>query len=331
MASRIQAYHSSAQRLLGDDNVTDRLGKPDTFDADGYVSDEIRDEEDRRLQPSPSAIENTSLVFPSSISGQKTPLLNDLRNRELLLRRAKANDALAHVRESLSGLSYQYINKVRQSTTTREHLRSFSGVKLLTSDVSYHRQVYNRTRRCILILDKDLKDRFPYLAINECKISTAIADVNARGQSQVRLSWFWGAVDGYEPETAPHVASDNSRLLECEQSFPSTLKFLLFTIWPEEVYRVNWLRARAQKNRWEEELPKTEHEMLWTILYFMNKRDIWYKRLQLLNLQGSDCAGRAAYCEEQIHQWDEFGRVADSQFHQVLRIQEPFWLPLRTI
>ena len=216
VAGRIQAFHSSAQRLLGSDNVNERLGKTDAFDADGYVSDEIRDEEDQGIQPSASAIENTSLVFPSSISGPKTTLLGDLRRRELLLRRAKANDALSHLRESLSGLSYQYINKVRQSTTTREHLRSFQGVKLLTSEVSYHRQVYNRTRRCIISLDKGLKDRFPYLAINECKISTAIADVNARGQSQVRLSWFWGAVDGYEPETAQHVASDDSRLLECE-------------------------------------------------------------------------------------------------------------------
>ena len=215
LSSHIQEFHTTAIRLVGSTTVNDRIGNPDILDEDSYVSDELHDEWDPPVMPFSSAIENTALVFPSSLVGHLNVPIQDLCQRELQLQRAKANNALTHIWESLSGLSYQYINKVRQSSTTKEPLRAFKGVRLLASEVSYHRQVYNRSRQSILNLDKELKHCFPYLAASECKISTAIADVNARGQSQVHLSWFWGAMDGYDPEISPEVASDNNRLLEC--------------------------------------------------------------------------------------------------------------------
>ena len=69
--------------------------------------------------------------------------------------------------------------------------------------------------------------------------------------------------------------------------------------------------------------------MMWTVRYFMNQRDTWYRRLQLMDRKGSDFGGGVAYCEEQIYHWDELGRVADSQFHQVLQQGHSFWEPLR--
>ena len=190
------------------------IGKPDVLDADGYVTDDIRSPEDRGIVPCMSEVENTALVFPSS-SSNLSPGVLDLQSRELRLRRARANDSLGRLRESLSGLSYQYINKVRQSKTTKEHLRSYKGVRMLTQDASFYRQMYNRTRRSIVKLDDSLKTRYPYLRKEECNISTAISDVNARGQSQAKLAWFWGAVDGYDPTTAQQIGTDNERLLEC--------------------------------------------------------------------------------------------------------------------
>lgn len=214
---RICDFHETSMRLLGTDQVLQRIGKPDSFDRDGYVSDDLRDPTRNQRQPNLAEPENIALIFPSSLSGQQTAECNSLRDRELVLRRARANDAIQSLRESLSGLSYQYINKVRQSSTTREHTRAFQGIKLLTTEVSFHRQVYNRCRRAILRADATLASRYPFLRMDECNVSTAIADVNAAGQSQTRLAWFWGATDGYIEGEAQKIGTDSSRLLECER------------------------------------------------------------------------------------------------------------------
>ena len=87
----------------------------------------------------------------------------DLRSRKTCLRHAKANDTLSRLRESLSCLSYQYINKVRQSVTTKEHLRTYDGIKVLSKEVSYCQQVYNRNSMAIGMLNHVLKTQYPRL------------------------------------------------------------------------------------------------------------------------------------------------------------------------
>jgi len=77
-----------------------------------------------------SEIENTILAFPSTVTGGPITLtLLDLKNKECRLRRAKANDTLGHVWETLSRLSYQYINKVQQAKpakTTSVHTQALN-------------------------------------------------------------------------------------------------------------------------------------------------------------------------------------------------------------
>jgi hypothetical protein len=46
------------------------------------------------------------------------------------------------------------------------------------------------------------------------------------------------------------------------------------------VYRVNWLRAKAQFNRWEEETKMVKNEMTWTTLWFENQRKRWQDRAE---------------------------------------------------
>ena len=274
LAARVREFHTIAIRLLGASAVSSRLGREDD-QPDGYISDDLW--ETSNTASSVSEIENTALVFPSSISGNQSEFLVDFRHREMLLRRAKANEALARLRETLSGLSYQYINKVRQATSTQEHLRSYKGIKLLTIEVSFYQQVYNKNRSPLIRLEPELATRYPYLRRDECRISTAVADVNARGQSQARLSWFWGALDGYDKDTAEGNIRNPGLLLECEWL---CLASTVLNSDESLVYRVNWLRARAQRNRWMEELPRTQREMMWTTLYFMHHRNLWYSRLQ---------------------------------------------------
>jgi hypothetical protein len=99
---------------------------------------------------------------------------------------------------------------------------------------------------------------------------------------------------------------------------------------PEVVYRVNWLRARAHAHRWEEELPLTEKEMIWTTLYFVNERDKWYRRLVNLRDQEMDQKGHEAYCEQMISQWEEYARLAAFQFRKANPNFPDTWTPLIT-
>ena len=87
--------------------------------------------------------------------------MNDLRLQETRLRRAKANDSLSRLRESLSGLSYQYINKVHKLVTIKEHLRAYDGIKMLLKEVSFYQQVYNQNSKAMGMLDANLKKQYP--------------------------------------------------------------------------------------------------------------------------------------------------------------------------
>jgi hypothetical protein len=304
------------------------IGKPAKLNTDGYLSDDIRRPEDRGSKPIMSEIENTLLAFPSAFPGPNhSGTMMALKARELPLRRAKANDMLSHVRESLSGLSYQYINKVRQASTSKEHLRSFEGIKLLTKEVSFYQQVYNRSSQALASLDPEMKTRYPTLRRKECTISAAIADVNARGQSQVRLPWFWAAIDGWDGENslADQNLLDNDRLLECMYL---THTCILRNQLVSTVYRVSWMRARAQRNRWEEELPRTQKEMVWTTLFFMNQSNTWSLRLKQVRQSLPYAFGRHAYCEQMICQWEELGRIADLQFRAANPQFPPTWNPI---
>jgi hypothetical protein len=88
------------------------------------------------------------------------------------------------------------------------------------------------------------------------------------------------------------------------------------------------MRARAQKNRWEEELPRSEHEMLWTTLYFMHQRDKWYSRLVTLRKTLERGWGHEAYCEKMIFRWEELSRLAEIQYRVANPNFPATWIPL---
>ena len=44
---------------------------------------------------------------------------------------------------------------------------------------------------------------------------------------------------------------------------------------PRQVYRVHWLRAKAQKDRWNEEIILLESETGWVRAFFTSKADEW--------------------------------------------------------
>jgi len=73
------------------------------------------------------------------------------------------------------------------------------------------------------------------------------------------------------------------------------------------VYRVNWLRAKAWFDRWEEEVKLVENEMRWTVLWFEHHGKLWKERAMKSKQDGKN--GHACYAWKQVKMWK---RMADN-------------------
>ena len=83
---------------------------------------------------------------------------------------------------------------------------------------------------------------------------------------------------------------------------------------PRPVYRVHWLRARAQLNRWQEEVTLTRNEMHWVINYFTFRQSQW---LSWQSLYPDMTPGHHAYAERQKAMWVEIGEQARRVFQMI--------------
>src|SRR5271156_5297859 len=84
-----------------------------------------------------------------------------------------------------------------------------------------------------------------------------------------------------------------------------------------EVYQINWLRARAKKLRWEEEVELVSEEMHWTINFFENKANQWKATAASSARSGPRC-----YAERQISMWAGLAIQAKMSFNEC-RIKYP--------
>jgi hypothetical protein len=80
-----------------------------------------------------------------------------------------------------------------------------------------------------------------------------------------------------------------------------------------EVQRVHWIRARAQKNRWEEELLLVKYEMEWTTRSFLHKAGEWQESFEEPNID----PGPRAYAARQSSQWRRMASDADRLYQLV--------------
>ena len=88
-----------------------------------------------------------------------------------------------------------------------------------------------------------------------------------------------------------------------------------------EVNRVHWIRARAQNNRWQEELTLTEYEMQWTVRYFQHQAGQWEKwgnQAEYATKQGA-----AAYAARKVVMWTHMAKDADRKFMLINDLYHP--------
>ncbi|KAF8431530.1 hypothetical protein L210DRAFT_3507864 [Boletus edulis BED1] len=96
--------------------------------------------------------------------------------------------------------------------------------------------------------DDAMLSRYQPLRAEDLKVSTAAAMPNARGHRNDKLAWFWSMDIPKDTE-----GSD----------------------WMSEFYRVHWLRAKATKDRWREEVEILKAEFQWTINFFNKRAEDW--------------------------------------------------------
>ncbi|KAG1901338.1 uncharacterized protein F5891DRAFT_1187617 [Suillus fuscotomentosus] len=116
-------------------------------------------------------------------------------------------------------------------------------------------RAWSQTRKQMMKLEpgQDQLQKYKPLLREQLKISTAVGDPNARGQRNESLAWFWSVeVDLRGPDQS----------------------------WNEEFYRVHWLRAKALRDRWREEMLLVKLEMDWTCKFFLWKTTQWGDHMQ---------------------------------------------------
>jgi hypothetical protein len=88
------------------------------------------------------------------------------------------------------------------------------------------------------------------------------------------------------------------------------------------VNRVHWLRARAQRQRWQEELILVEREMEWTVRYYLHQSGVWTERRRTAD--DIEDRGAAVYAARKIDMWRNMAASASVQF---LSVNPRFKLP----
>ncbi|EFI27025.1 hypothetical protein CC1G_15158 [Coprinopsis cinerea okayama7 len=237
--------------------------------------------------------EDIHLPLPSVVKGWPQSLAS-VRVKERSMRVAQANTKLEGIRDSIGRLSYLYRSLIRGAKTKKSKTRSYGIVKGSRDELRLQVNHYEQARRALQRLGTAPAILLKYQRITpaDIKVSTAIADPNARGQSSSHLSWIWG------------IPSNN----------PSDR-----TLYLDELYRVNWMRTREKYLREEEEYQFLLQETQWVPRFFDSKALEWETRCAQVSLPG-----HIAYAYRQAELWRNLAQFAREGFNKVLKsLQEP--------
>lgn len=295
-------FNTDSQKYLGADAFNQCLGVIELSQSefeDGW--DPIDPPE---IPPNGVRPESFSIALPSALPKESPHrlVLTRIMEKELELRKGHANDCLATIRTIIGQEAYQYKKIMKPAHDKVHRTRARSSIQTVHRNLVLQSRIYKRTRSAMLSLNMDLAildSLYRELTATDIKVTSAVADPNVAGSSRTRLSWIWTTHQGVGP-------TDN-HLTECEVF----CILLCARLTNRTVYRVHWLRARAQLHRWQEEVTLTRNEMHWATNYFT------FRQRQWLTWQSSHpqlTHGHQAYAERQKAMWAEIGQQAQQLF-----------------
>jgi hypothetical protein len=259
--------------------------------------------------------EHISLHLPSHL-GRNWCSKNgaeDLAKVELRLREGQLNDTLHQIRICLGHKSYLFRNNVRPARTQRLKTRAWSEVHAVETTVQHHARVYMRARQAIQDLGADtfLLGRYKVLRRQDLSIKTTVIDPHVRGQRNESLPWFWAMDIRRDADVGEWVAD-----CTCFSVYLRLKNVIFYT-----VYRVHWLRAKAQKMRWIEELQCLQVEMESAVRFFRHQEQVWQEKEKLIEPQS--LPGHAAWAARQSAMWHSMAAQAESKFITLLKNNPP--------
>ncbi|KAI6008061.1 hypothetical protein EDC04DRAFT_2582223, partial [Pisolithus marmoratus] len=295
LSARIDKFHSTGQAYLKGLEIDDVFtpeddpafcGQEEQDEDNGeFWEDDDEDWEAGDQEREEVSAELMSIWMPSSIGcGKLMELgLQDLLKEEMELRIGQGNDCLDRLRTDLGNKAILYCQTFRSENSTREGTRTKKEIQKVVSRINKHVRSYQRSGQAILRLEPapSMEEKYPKIRPQDLVVSKEVTEENRFQQGTSKMAWFW-MVDG---EQGPLNVGAGGMM--------------------EEFYRINWLNARARRDRWVEEVSLVRHEMLWTVLWFEYQKSIWEKRA----LHSVD-AGKEAYANKQIGLWSDFSKTA---------------------
>jgi hypothetical protein len=286
------------------DTPADEFVEPEDV-VDGLLDEEMcYDEEDEDGGPSEPP-ETIIIPLPSNVTSTKLrPHLETLISMERELRKGQANDALEGLRIGLANKSILLQNDVNHSQSTKQSTRAWASVRNTQTQILQHAQAYQRAWRALESIGTP-EDLVTYQKLEQ-KDLVVVKDISKAkrfGQGSDCLAWFWQIGPSKDLLTGKWM-EECELILTCFKCHIFKLTYL--------VYRVNWLRAKARVDRWQEEQILVKNEMRWTTLWFQNQANIWRERSE----REDDILpiGHKSYATKQQKLWSAFERKSAERF-----------------
>lgn len=314
LQGQIDGFLRSASIYLGEEFDTDHADEEDIAGmniielSDDDSSGEYEDMPSISFSGSQSALE--TIPLPSNLGPVQCSHLkvDDLVSLEIELRKGQANDALQKLRLHLSHKAILFRTVVRNAKSQSKSTRAWSQVTSVGHAITTNASIYNHARMRMISLgvDEDVLRKYQPLLREHLKVTTAIADPNARGQRNDSLAWFW-SVDVDE------MSSKDDWMLECRRFL--SMEGSGYWLSQTAVYRVHWLRAKALRDRWAEEMSLVRNEMDWTCNFFEHKSKEWEDREKSCDLDGR--GGHKCYASRQSDMYKQLGEDARAAFQKI--------------
>ncbi|KAH9910767.1 uncharacterized protein BXZ73DRAFT_108538 [Epithele typhae] len=148
--------------------------------------------------------EQLPILMPSSLGIRycKDHGLIDIVLAERELRKGEMNECLSGVRDGIDTKSYLYYARVRNATSVRKSLRSFSEIRMVDHSVAKYVQLYMLSRTALAALydpndPEDVKKKSDDLVIykpitkSNLTVNTTILEATTRSARNKHPSWIW--------------------------------------------------------------------------------------------------------------------------------------------
>ncbi|KAF6741412.1 hypothetical protein DFP72DRAFT_757635, partial [Ephemerocybe angulata] len=192
--------------------------------------------------------------------------------KETVFRVTQANEALESIRSQVAHKSYLYRANRGLAVAKRERTRGYDAIKAVDAKLRFNMKRYHLARWALDRLGcLEQHPEFQPLTRSHTKAVTTIYDPNMPDQKNDEPSWIWTVVLGVDTTSDSYV---------------------------EEVYRVNWIRAKSRRDRWAEELVMIGAEMDWFTRWHMHRAN---EAAEWAELGLGD--GHTAYALRQADMW----------------------------